>query len=799
MKFIYKILVLGMVCLISNATYAQIEQYSDDGTESCLDCEEKSSETSGCLCTQLFHFNAFNLAIPINNTKEEWLRGQEGLLKTAMSGLPTESFTDVQRNYFKRVETNQLALNYVSRLSASIASIENYNEATLQTSTAAVSILDIRKRNGNYGDLKFRNRYLKDITDNEVNSLYSEQLGVRNSQREAANRFGVRNSRLLRMQSDGYISNFLAGSLVVHYNHLDYEPAIRFMTTYMIRNATGVDDAPKNLTDFEGNPLVFFNEADDYSLTAEGTESQNLQTLFARTGASAQPTQVGYSPPVFGNTPSDDEVLFNYAINGFDNNNLLNFFNSQPDIRKRVKDYLGYQGYKENSLNLSESLLNAVNADTPFPHANYTYNSVTPVNFQTASNQDLAFNIKRSLTSNREYYGLAKMLEALDQANVKPNLVGQFIQEMASDNGINMQGVLSYEETALLFDFLIEEQYFTLREATYWLNFKGNIGSVLWANGLSFPSMLQIPYAVEGALALARGETFDFAFRKKVYDIAQALTLNPAQQNELINMPTETGLIFDYLDANNFSANSIAFANEARIAYLAGEFVDLDLQIVSDGLTGKAKCLHEFLAEKGSSFIKNIMANFEGNSRFGIKIVSKPTVPGNDGNKVGGRTFAPKDGIIVIEISTESVASRSALSAARTIIHEYIHADMYRKIEDTSIHDQQDVSDFLSIYYDFDNTKFEPKPQHQTMAKLYVNQIANTLKEFHKNVLVGDYNYLTNNGTISLDDFYQGLAWSGLRNHNVQAWIDLGAVEQQKLIDATQEYFHATTKTCPTN
>ncbi len=184
---------------------------------------------------------------------------------------------------------------------------------------------------------------------------------------------------------------------------------------------------------------------------------------------------------------------------------------------------------------------------------------------------------------------------------------------------------------------------------------------------------------------------------------------------------------------------------------------------------------------------------------LGLKIISVPTLTGKDGDQVNGNTSPPKDGIIVIEISTKSAASRSALSVARTIIHEYIHADMYRKIEDTSIHDQQDVSDFLSIYYDFDNTKFEPKPQHQTMAKLYVNQIANTLKEFHKNVLVGDYNYLTNNGTISLDDFYQGLAWSGLRNHNVQAWIDLGAVEQQKLIDATQEYFHATTKTCPTN
>ncbi|WP_109433968.1 hypothetical protein [Aquimarina sp. AU119] len=757
MKFIYKILVLGMVCLISNATYAQIEQYSNDGTESCLDCEEKSSETSGCLCTQLFHFNAFNLAIPINNTKEEWLRGQEGLLKTAMSGLPTESFTDVQRNYFKRVETNQLALNYVSRLSASIASIENYNEATLQTSTAAVSILDIRKRNGNYGDLKFRNRYLKDITDNEVNSLYNEQLGVRNSQREAANRFGVRNSRLLRMQSDGYISNFLAGSLVVHYNHLDYEPAIRFMTTYMIRNATGVDDAPKNLTDFEGNPLVFFNEADDYSLTEEGTESQNLQTLFARTGASAQPTQVGYSPPVFGNTPSDDEVLFNYAINGF-GGNLINFFNGQPDIRKRVKDYLGYQGYKENSLNLSESLLNAVNSDTPFPHANYTYNSVTPVNFQTASNQDLAFNIKRSLTSNREYYGLAKMLEVLDRTNVKPNLVGQFIQEIASDNGINMQGILSYEDTALLFDFLIEEQYFTLREATYWVNFKDNVGSVLWANGLSFPSMLQIPYAVEGALATARGETFDFAFRKKVYDISQALNLNPAQQNELINMPTETGLIFDYLTANNFSANSIAFANEAYDVLRNGGNVDFVDEVILDSsfLSTNAYCVYSELKKRNGNLFRTTIGSFIDDPKY--KLYFRVGECTTTDQACTDDELLESSNILVVKLENTNVQS---LNAAALLLHEGIHAELFRFVNEAN---QGNVNPnerkrLFDLYRNFqtDLSTMNDMAQHTYMTENYVTPMAKAIRELDNNKYPLDY--------------YMGFGWDGLRAYDYQGTL----------------------------
>ncbi|WP_417784760.1 hypothetical protein [Tenacibaculum sp.] len=84
------------------------------------------------------------------------------------------------------------------------------------------------------------------------------------------------------------------------------------------------------------------------------------------------------------------------------------------------------------------------------------------------------------------------------------------------------------------------------------------------------------------------------------------------------------------------------------------------------------------------------------------------------------------------------------------------------------------------------------------MAKLYVNSMRDALKSFHKNVLVGDYNHLTDNGTNPLpDNFYEALAWQGLKDHNVEAYSDLTDAKKIALTNALNTYYHSTTKNCP--
>ena len=242
--------------------------------------------------------------------------------------------------------------------------------------------------------------------------------------------------------------------------------------------------------------------------------------------------------------------------------------------------------------------------------------------------------------------------------------------------------------------------------------------------------------------------------------------------------------------------------DNARVICPEGEIIiveNTEEQIDDEGLTGKAECLNDHLDKKGDSFIKDILKKFEGNSKFDIKIVSKNKVfptGVSTGSGLNGKTrYVKGSNLINIEISTSKLSNMPALAAARTLIHEYIHADMYRKINTTNYDGDLD---FKTTYEKFKSGNFKATAQHETMAELYVNSMTNALKDFHKNVLTGDYNYLTNNGTNPLSNsFYEALAWQGLKDDNVKAYTDLSSLEKTALANALNAHYHSTTKNCP--
>ncbi len=222
-----------------------------------------------------------------------------------------------------------------------------------------------------------------------------------------------------------------------------------------------------------------------------------------------------------------------------------------------------------------------------------------------------------------------------------------------------------------------------------------------------------------------------------------------------------------------------------------------DDKIDSSELTDKAKCLNDKLTQNGNTFIKDILSKFEGNSKFDINIKSVDKIfRKNTTIELNGKTrHTPGSSLINIEISTNKLSDMPALAAARTLIHEYIHADMYRKINTTNYDGDLD---FKTTYEYFKNGNFLVTPQHDTMADLYVNSMRDALKNFHKNVLEGDYNYLTNNGTNPLpNSFYEALAWQGLKDHNVKAYTDLASSKKTELTNALNAHYHSTTKNCP--
>ena len=214
-------------------------------------------------------------------------------------------------------------------------------------------------------------------------------------------------------------------------------------------------------------------------------------------------------------------------------------------------------------------------------------------------------------------------------------------------------------------------------------------------------------------------------------------------------------------------------------------------------LEDKEKCINKLLMKNGGNYMNEILKHFKGESEFDIKIESRDKVISkNTGEEINGKTKPPKDGIITIQISTSKALEHSVLVVAKTILHEYIHADMYRKLH-TKYPADEDL-DFRTTYEAYEKDVFKGTSQHESMAALYIDEMTRALKNFHKNVLKGDYNYLTDNGTNPLpDSFYEALAWQGLAEDGVAAYAELSDEKKQELDDSIAAYYHSTTKNCP--
>jgi hypothetical protein len=212
-----------------------------------------------------------------------------------------------------------------------------------------------------------------------------------------------------------------------------------------------------------------------------------------------------------------------------------------------------------------------------------------------------------------------------------------------------------------------------------------------------------------------------------------------------------------------------------------------DEKIDASGLTGKAKCLNDLLTNSGDLFLQKLLANFQGTSEFNINIVSKDNVF-SSGKEVNGATFPPFNNTILIEISTSRSNNQTALDAARTILHEYIHADIWRKLSTTN---NVAAADFKKLYDLYDS-------QHGAMAALYLNSMKEALKDFHKNALTEDYNkYVAFWGHEPTDAFYEAMAWGGLQENDVKDWVDLPAEKKKEIIALANKENAYLTKNAP--
>ncbi|MFD0834670.1 hypothetical protein ACFQ0I_02755 [Mariniflexile aquimaris] len=111
----------------------------------------------------------------------------------------------------------------------------------------------------------------------------------------------------------------------------------------------------------------------------------------------------------------------------------------------------------------------------------------------------------------------------------------------------------------------------------------------------------------------------------------------------------------------------------------------VDCQIINN-LTGKADCVYGKL-ESNSLLVKTV-EKFKGKTPVNLIINQKSNLRQDDydtnSNLVHAKTYYGDSYNITITLNTEQVNNRPSLAVARTILHEAIHADIYRKIKTTS-------------------------------------------------------------------------------------------------------------------
>jgi hypothetical protein len=302
-----------------------------------------------------------------------------------------------------------------------------------------------------------------------------------------------------------------------------------------------------------------------------------------------------------------------------------------------------------------------------------------------------------------------------------------------------------------------------------------------------FPDATSTKKYFDGIIIMTKlNGDFIRAYRLKANEYVHELAASKkskADKNKAPNNGNERGIELDEVIVTNSYKNSSTFVSLNEM----GKEVPISVSWDSMGgggmspseepnplkiynfLEGKPRCINDLLDSDGNSFVQNLLANFEGDgSEFDIKIISQDVIISEKTQtEINGSTTRPIDKLIVIKISTSKANLNPNLVVARTILHEYIHADLYRKLPILN-NSTTGMPDFQKTYETYNEIY-----HHNNMADLYLVSMTQALKEFHKTQLTNDYDIYKEYYGEPTDAFYEAVAWGGLKEHNVDAWTKL--------------------------
>ncbi len=207
---------------------------------------------------------------------------------------------------------------------------------------------------------------------------------------------------------------------------------------------------------------------------------------------------------------------------------------------------------------------------------------------------------------------------------------------------------------------------------------------------------------------------------------------------------------------------------------------------IVNNLTGKADCVYKKLKIHSGNFRKAIRKFDPEFPVTHLTLEGDASLP----NNVNAKTVPPDNYNITIKVNTNNL-TRPNLSIARTIVHEIIHAEMYRKIMSilnnggnlegvTQAEWKRRLSqgDYPGIF-DFYKRHGIDKMQHEQMASFYRNTITEILKEFQPGLN---------------QNIYESLAWEGLKN--TTEWNSLSGSEKNSINKTINNFKSLGSETC---
>jgi hypothetical protein len=156
-----------------------------------------------------------------------------------------------------------------------------------------------------------------------------------------------------------------------------------------------------------------------------------------------------------------------------------------------------------------------------------------------------------------------------------------------------------------------------------------------------------------------------------------------------------------------------------------------------------------------NSYYKTALNNFIGENKpldltFKILAIGVPSVYGD----TQPNPFNWNSNNIDLRLNKNAIDNLSSIEVALTLLHEGIHAEMYRKLLGINGTINLNINNFPSLFNMYAEYKNDGQYQHQFMANYYIDIMSTALKQYDGN-------------RFSLD-YYQALAWEGL--HGTDIW-----------------------------